>query len=324
MLRSFYCSLFFTFIVVVNIRAQEFAPIGSNWKYIGYSDVASQGFNSCDTSDCGGHFIQLNSIGTITIDGKQCKQIERDATFDCDPVIDIFTVYEEEGRYYFQDWESGEFLLYMDINLGVGDTLKHYAPRHLGYSNYTNRSWISTDTIADYFSAHSIVTSIEWQLIGELERKVLAFETLDEGAINYPVIEKFIEDIGHQTAFFGVPNGDELEGCSVGFWCYGFEGDHYSKYDDCLWCHFPSVPTSTNEIILEDLAISPNLVFDQISIQSEIIDKYDRVMIINSSGKVNYQGRVHPQIDVSSYSSGIYWLKFYGDKIVGASRFVKM
>lgn len=261
-------------------------------------------------NQCGNYmYVKLYYAGDTIIDGYSYKMIYQgvgpQTNSSCcgisSPGYGFLRQDTAARKVYWRDqWMSSDTLLY-DFTLNVGDTL-------IGFLN--------CDT-----SPPLTVNSVDSILVGASYRKRINFKSTDVCADYFSIIE----GIGGTTGL-GIPlctapfqNGTMLE-------CFTVNGNLI--YTSSPPCSLDTIPCGTSLVGFDDswynqpkkkLSIFPNPSIENIILECQEIYLPLHVSVCNMLGRKLLEKEInteHSEIDISSFSKGIYFLRAENRKAI--------
>ena len=304
----------------------KFPEVGSAWKLRGLSDEVPQnpvGSETCESSECGNSYWEYAVNRKEIVADKVCSIVEVHFGEDNDQleIIAEYAIHESAGKVFFYDEYSESFLLMLDFNLEVGDTLENYAPLFSDAYSIRYGSYIAE-------GAHrSIVTAIDSIEVNGQMLKQQSYGPLDDEtlpSINHIVIE----GIGNIGPFFGdTPVITEENVCQGSFLCFEQDDMEYSIFGDDCPCQFQEELTSVQDVSeLSSVDVYPNPVDDVLNISLED-DTINNVELLDMSGRsrilTDNLATSHLTIETDKLESGLYMLMIhtstgesYYDKVI--------
>jgi len=294
-------SILFFLIPLLAQGQKQFAPLNTVWNYEGHS------------LNCQGNHIQYRVEDEIFIDDKDCSVIYSYHSDDANPTFkstgDSLIVWENERKVYFL--EDSTFYLLFDFTLEVGDTVVYYSP--------TDRGLLSTDP--DAFGDKPIA---ETYVIEDVIDIVVDNQTLKKFDTWGPASFCYIENLGctghrltGECCFY------VASGCFGGLQCYNNGTIEYIT-DQNFVTPNPAcpLPDATNDILSDvEIALFPNPASEFLNIQSTV--EFTDISILNLKGELSKSTSYSETIDISSLSSGIYFIRLQAEKGVVIKKFIK-
>ena len=276
----------------INAIAQEFAPIGAKW-YFQESYAWS--------NDIG--FIFYESIGDTVINNFSCRMIYKDKSSCCIQENYHF-LYQSHDSIFQYNSASETFNLLFDFGAEIGDSwvLRTNPDGYL----YSDSVTCSVDSIS--FLQYSATDSLKilHVTLESPEYYISYFGDTIYYTANFEIIEK----IGFRSALL---LSDCIRICDGNFEgsvrCYEDSEVGLIMFDSVA-CDYTPVKNLENK---KEILVFPNPVRDKIFIETQDL-KIDKIMLISSEGNQFPISFHNNEIDISSLSVGIYFLKFQTNK----------
>lgn len=290
-------NILFLFILGLSMTcySQEFAPVNAKWHFQNYY----LGFHEPIT------YSVIKSVRDTVIDEKYSTIIHLYDNNGVDFVTDLI-VHEDQGIVYF--FEHGEFKLFFDYNLDVGDTLAYRVPLNapLFQSNGggdevgLNRTYYALITEKE-------TVEIDGKAISKFHTSIIRPIDL-VGSYTFWDLGIFTQRIGSPQGLFGKSEMELLGGFPGYYRCY--EDHEISINMSPYACDF----TTVNIIEFDKNALIltyPNPVQEFLKIKL-LTENCSRIELIDPHGKVvktqQLEGQNVLELNLSGLPSGLYIL----------------
>jgi hypothetical protein len=299
-MKTFYL-LLFLFTSCITTYSQEWAPAGAKWFH---SISLGTGING---------YIETKVISDTVVSGKACKRIGhvlRTIQMPGNIIINYnrpdFYTYEDSGKVFVSD--VGPFYLNQDWRALPGDTVPFL--------------WAFMDVIPSGCDpvGYMIINSVDTVAINGINYRREFVNYYDSFESLLPKFDIIIEHFGatYDKFFFNRYACDSTTIVEVyefvGLTCY---------YEPALgWIYFNSAYAcdylSTNEeLIPENISVFPNPATDLVEIylrENTAIRGLELIDITGNVIRIENNLEAKASLDVSKYSTGIYFLKVHSDK----------
>ncbi len=285
-------------LILANAAAsQEFAPLGAKWHFSNCYYMIGEPLT----------YSVIEVVADTIIDEKYSTVIHLYKDNGVEFVTDLI-VHEDQGRIYF--YEFGEFKLFFDYNIKVGDTLAFQVPVNApAFQSNCGSEGVEYERV--YYALVDSIAILEADGVelSEFHTSKIIPEDYD-GSYHFWLLEVFRQRIGSPTGLFGQSAVEDLGGFPGFYRCY--EDDEISiNFSATLPCDYTTVNVFEPE---EKLAISvyPNPVKDFIRIELKG-DHCSWIEIMDLNGKTiktkSIKGFYEVELDISGIPSGTYILK---------------
>lgn len=294
--------LAFGIVVTSFAFAQEWAPIGTIWHY----------------NYLGSSYSTFESVGDSLYSGQLCRHIQKSKNYNYDYLgyrpESEFTYYSNDTVYYYDEILSDFRILY-DFGASPGDSW---------YYHFKSDSYVG-----DIDSVLITVDSIDNTIVNSttLRRLHVHYDTLSyEGTefFSFPMSSSIIESIGdtlNMFYLFAIDASEFETPTPYGLRCYedpiiGFHD--FAIVDSCSWVNF----LGHTESPIEGFQVYPNPVKDILRVVVEGDVEPSEFSILDPSGKIVLKGKLTSEIDLSSLTSGIYYLNVGTDSNIFSTRLI--
>lgn len=287
----------FIFGLSITCYSQEFGPLNAKWHFANcYLDI-----------DGPITYSVIKSDRDTIIDEKHATIIHLYGNNGVDFVTDLI-VHEDQGKVYF--FETGEFKLFFDYNLNVGDTLAYRVPVNAPLFQ-SNCGGDEVDYNRVYYALINDITTLEVDSVELLQFHTTVIEPEDyDGTYSFWELGVFTQRIGSPQGLFGRSEVEPLGGFPGYYRCY--------EDDEISINFFPSSPcdfTTTNITEFEeDVIISyyPNPAEDFLKIRL-LNETCSRIDLIDTHGKIVKtmlpEGLNELELNLSNIPPGLYFLR---------------
>ena len=311
-------------LLLQNILAQTWAPVGAKWYYNHYSGAPQ-------------YLTVIESIGDTLINTRQCrilKTYEIDAAMDSTGAYHWDTLYcplqysfQDSGKVYLYNSSKNNFNILYNFNAVSGDTITVRDSSFQGYCLEQSNSNLFQYTVNS--SADTVINGITLrkQIVSKTQNADWIFINPSGGNTDFPIFER----IGSTKFLFGVSDYLVMEGPIRCLRCYEDSVVFYKNplvYDTLPCDYLPQLNINGIANIKTNTAIIiyPNPVNNSITIENTAISKDAVISINNIEGQIlKKQTMQQPKttIDVSGFARGMYFLEIKTDKGIGVKKFVK-
>jgi len=284
-------------ILFSGIKSQTWAPSGASWHYE-FNQMFSYGY------------IKVEYVGDTTVQGKNCKILQKTAyaysypgTYDTTVIGKEYTYLENDVVYYF--------------NHGQFDTLYNFNAQ-FGASWKVRKNQLSTD------SGKVIVDSIGYKIINADTLKSIFVSPAPGSCVGFYAGTEIVERIGCVNGYLLPDYVDCIMDAGEGGPLRCYSDDNFSLYqvDTAISCNkingIDEHPFSEH-----DIQVYPNPFSDKFTI---ILPNKSIIEILNSQGQlINTFNNVENTaiIDLTDVSQGVYVIKIMSENYVAIKKIVK-
>ncbi len=301
--------------IAISSHAQDFAPLNAKWYFQ----------NCCFYLDDPITYSVVETVSDTLIDGKY-STITHVYENNGEDFVSSIIIHEDQGRVYF--FEQGEFRLFFDYNLNVGDTLTHRIPLNaLDFqANCVSADFQEFDLDRSFQTVIHLVDTVYFDGIPLLQFwGGAAIPDNFDHSYNIWEIGQITQRLGGRSGLFGLgANTTGGDACDGEYRCYSDEQITVEFVNNigCDYTTVSSVDLETKNII----KAYPNPTNQQLHIDLQE-QHFSSLFLSDLSGRElihkDINGANEVTLNLSDLPSGIYLLKLKNGQTTAFQKVVK-
>ena len=295
--------IFLIFLLTLNLKSQDFAPIGAKWHY-------TEGFAFSGNIS----YLSIESVGDTLIKGKNCRILNNNGGLMCGYYSAKDFVYSQDSVVYFYVAQIDSFQILYNLKVKKDSSWTIIFGTNISQNLDTIR--VNVDSVRSV-----LINGIN------LKKLFVTYEYLNSSYSYFYYTGEIIEKIGNKNHLFEglYSSGIACDGnYSEGLRCY--EDTQLGFYSTGIAdsCTYTSVGIVENTVA-KSFEIFPNPTTGKffITIDSE---KNTTIELRNIIGQIIYSKEFYlqTQIDLDGFTNGVYFATLkHQNKVFGVKKVIK-